>query len=105
MSMINKVNIVCDECGKEFEVERYDSINADLDPELREKFIFDELYMFKCPHCGHMHFIPYPVLYHDMKHKFMVQSGRISDVLDFINQRMPENDLGDITQNVMKDYI
>lgn len=105
MSMMKKVKVVCEECGKEFEAERYDSINVDLDPELREKFLFDELYVFKCPHCGHIHYKPYPVLYHDMKHKFMVQSGNITDVLSFINQKMPDNDIGDLTRNMMKDYV
>ena len=80
MSKISTRKITCKNCGEKFDADIYDSVNVDLDPDLREKFIFDELYAYKCPHCKEMMFYAYPILYHDMKHKFMVQSGNLAHV-------------------------
>lgn len=80
MSKERKVTIKCRKCGKEFDAVIYDSVNVDINPELREPFIFDQLYIFECPHCKEKIFQAYPILYHDMKHKFMVQGGSLSHI-------------------------
>ena len=41
-------------------------------PELREKIFSDELFMYRCPHCGKVTGIPAGTLYHDMTHGFMI---------------------------------
>ncbi len=72
--------IKCSNCGKKFDATIFQSVNVDLDPELREAFLTDQLFVFECPHCKEKMFQPYPVLYHDMKHKFMVQTGSLAYV-------------------------
>ena len=79
MSKVTNRTLRCRKCQKEFDVQIYESVNVSLNPELREKFIFDELYVFKCPHCGEIHYIPYPILYNDMDKGFMVQAGSLED--------------------------
>lgn len=105
MSRKEKTNLICEKCGKEFFAERYDSINVTLDPELRKKFLSNELYLFKCPHCGNVHYKPYPVLYHDMEHKFMVQGGTYKDIFGFVESLAIKNDFEDMIKNITAGYI
>ena len=90
----------CEKCGKEFEVTLYDSINVTLDPDLRNKFLTRELYLFKCPFCGKEHYSVYPVLYHDMEKQFMVITGPLSQIYDFFDGTQKQmNDLSAIIGN------
>lgn len=84
MSKSEQIELRCDKCGKEYEATMWHSVNVDLNPELRVKYLDNSLFNFKCPHCGNEQYIVYPVLYHDMKHNFMVQSGPLSACVNFI---------------------
>ena len=72
MSMHHIEQIKCPKCGKDAEFEIWNSINVDLNPEMREKVLDGTLYDFKCQHCGHEDKIAYPILYNDMTHNFMI---------------------------------
>lgn len=72
MSQVSKEIIECPYCHKEGEYEHWTSINADLNPELREKIFSGELFVYRCPHCGNEFRVPAGTLYHDMKNKFMI---------------------------------
>ena len=39
MSKMRTVTLTCPKCGEQFEFNLYESVNATLDPELREKVI------------------------------------------------------------------
>lgn len=81
---ISKIKMMtCKECKRNFFVKVYDLIDGDKDYDLRKKFIFDELFIFKCPYCGHIHFVPYPLKYINQKKHFIVQFGSLSDVYNF----------------------
>lgn len=73
--------ITCPACGTESEFTVYDSINVDLDPELKEALYTDKSpLIFTCPHCGEKMFVSYDFLYHDMNNRYMlwfVPSGKI----------------------------
>lgn len=105
MSKCTQRTLTCRKCHKEFEATIWESVNVSLDPELREKFIFDQLYVFKCPHCGEIHYIPYPILYHDMEHKFMVQSGTLEDVYNFWKMDLTMNGMLDGDKNPLKEIM
>lgn len=105
MSKVTNRTLRCRKCQKEFDVQIYESVNVSLNPELREKFIFDELYVFKCPHCGEIHHIPYPILYHDMDKGFMVQTGSLEDVYNFFNMDVTMNGLLDGDNNPLNRII
>ena len=71
MSKSKKVKIICSNCGAEIEFTVYDSINARLNPELKQKLIDDTLYKVECS-CGAKLKEIYSLLYHDPDKKFMV---------------------------------
>ena len=75
MSKQRKITYKCEFCGKPFDTTVYDSVNVDLDPELREKILNGSLFMHECPHCHKKNAILVPMIYHDMTNKFMVFSG------------------------------
>ena len=64
--------IKCPHCGTESEFTIWDTINAELDPLLKEKVLRAEIYRFTCPECGAMRYCTYDFLYHDTKSKVMI---------------------------------
>ncbi len=94
MSMERVEKIKCPDCGQEVEMTIWDSLNADLDPQAKEKLIDGTLFLFQCPKCGHESMIAYSILYHDMKNKVMVYCVPPEDVEFTIKQ------LAEIEQNL-----
>jgi len=72
MSKVHKEEIICPKCQAKGEFDLWDSMNVDLDPELRKKVFNDEAFIYTCPKCGHRTGVPYGTLYHDMQHHFML---------------------------------
>ena len=72
MSKSHQEEIVCPKCGEHGEFTLWESVNVDLDQELREKIFNEELFLWTCPKCGERAFIPFGTIYHDMAHKFML---------------------------------
>ena len=72
MSLERKEIITCPQCKTQSEFVVWDSINVDLDPEMRDKVLNNEAFQWHCPHCGAKAYIPFGTLYHDMRHKFML---------------------------------
>lgn len=72
MSKVGIHSIECPECHKTSDVEFWDSVNVDLNPELREKIFNDEIFRFTCPKCGTIRYIKNGMIYHNMKEKFML---------------------------------
>lgn len=50
----------------------WESINVDLNPEMRDKVVCGEVFRWTCPKCGETFTVPYATLYHDMKRNFMI---------------------------------
>lgn len=72
MSKIHKEIITCPKCQTKGEFSIWESMNVDINPELRDKLFNDEVFLYECPKCGHRTFIPYGTIYHDMAHHFML---------------------------------
>ena len=68
---INKA-VVCPMCGELSKAEVYTSVNATINSSLRNKVLDGELFAWKCPSCGYSARLTYPILYNDMKNRFMV---------------------------------
>lgn len=73
MSRRSKHRIECPECGKSQETIVWDSINVDLDANLRDRLFASEINQFRCPSCGHEALLSTPLLYHDTTRQFCVQ--------------------------------
>ncbi len=99
MSKSHKTRIICPNCQTRGEFEIWDSINVDLNPELRENLFSDDIFIYECPQCGHKMGIPYDTIYHDMQHKFMIFFS-FFEPEDFTYEPL---DLSDIP-HLMKDY-
>ncbi len=61
----------CPYCGREFEVETYQSINAE-EEDLRDRCISGDLFRVSCPHCKKEYMVQYPFVYLDKRHKFVL---------------------------------
>lgn len=72
MSKLRNVDVKCPQCGRPGTFEVWDSVNVDLDPDMRDKILTEEIFVWTCPHCNAQVYNPYGFLYHDMKHKFML---------------------------------
>ena len=64
--------IACPKCGHESEIKIFKTVNATTDPQFREQLLSGELLRFCCSECGREAELRYPLLYNDMKNRFMV---------------------------------
>lgn len=72
MSLNRTEEITCPRCKGKGQVTVWDSLNVDLNPELRESVFNYKLWEWICQHCGVKVFVPWKTLYHDMAHKFVI---------------------------------
>ena len=72
MSTSHEVSYKCPYCGREFTITVYDSVNADNDPELKERCISGDLFRHSCPHCKTDFMIQNPLVYSDPSRKFVL---------------------------------
>jgi len=71
MSKHRKESIVCPGCGKKQDIIIWESLNAELSPEAKQKLLDGDFFVFNCE-CGYSAGIDTALLYHDMTHQVMV---------------------------------
>ena len=91
MSMHEMVDITCPVCKKDSKFSIWKSINTTLDPEMKEKVMNREAFMFTCPECGERTNVDYGTLYHQMEDHIMIHYA-VSDeneeeILDMLNHQ------------------
>lgn len=88
MSSFININITCPKCNHEGTFHVWNSINVDLNPELKPKVMDGSIFDWVCPNCMNKTRAPYPFLYHDMTHHFMVQfdpkNGHITPFAEYL---------------------
>lgn len=72
MSNTISKNIVCPKCNFRVETKIYQGINVTAEPKLRESVLTEKLFKWKCPACRYEAVLKHPLLYNDVKNKFMV---------------------------------
>lgn len=72
MSQAHKETIICPKCEVQGDFIIWDSMNVDLNPELRDAILDESAFIYTCPKCGHRIMVPYSTLYHDMTHQFLL---------------------------------
>lgn len=50
----------------------WESVNVDLGPLIRERIMNDEMFVYRCPHCGAEMLLPYGFRDHETTHKYML---------------------------------
>ena len=95
MSSFRNIKITCPACNTEGSYTVWDSVNVDLDPELKSKVMDGSLFTWICPNCKQSFNAPYSFLYHDMTHDFMVYfESEKSHIIPFAEYlRVMENGL------------
>lgn len=71
-SGIIKKRIVCPKCNETTEARLFTSINVTNHKDLRANTMNESLFKWKCSTCGYSARLTYPVLYNDMKKRFMI---------------------------------
>ena len=84
MSKMHIEKITCPECGRENEYKFWDSVNVNLDPELKEHVLDGSIFDYSCS-CGYSTKLVHQFLYHDMEKKFMIQFSSPDNVEEYIN--------------------
>jgi len=72
MSMENKIEISCNNCGKKSDYVMWQSLNVQLNPEQKENVLTGKLFQFTCPHCKETYTLCHNFLYHDMENQIMI---------------------------------
>lgn len=72
MSNVISKEVACPQCNEITNAHLYISINATNDPQFREELLSENLLKWKCENCGYEGRFTYPLLYNDMKRRFMI---------------------------------
>ena len=101
MTMRSSHTITCRACGRQQEFVVWETLNATLNPELKQRLLAGDLNTFVCDGCGDEAEVVYSMLYHDMTQHFMVwllaEGGELPD-LSTIGQ------LGGVIGESMRSY-
>ncbi len=76
MSKVRTIELTCPQCGEKILYDIYDSVNVQLDPELKGDVISGNIFLVKCDHCGYEECVEHELLYHDMEKKTMINYNR-----------------------------
>ncbi len=98
--------VVCPMCGELSKAEIYTSVNSTVHPQLREKVLAGELFGWKCPSCGYNARLTYPILYNDMKNRFMVYMIPKIDRFQLCDKELEEkySNVRNITKRLVPDF-
>ncbi len=72
MSKMHTDKITCPKCGNKHDFTFYDSVNTELDPDLKRDVRTGELFRFECPYCGTVADVVYQCLYHQVENRAMI---------------------------------
>ena len=102
---LNKA-VVCPMCGEMAKAEIYTSVNATTDRGLRDRVLDGSLFVWSCPSCGYSARLTYPILYNDMKNRFMVYLIPKIDRFRLCDSELEEKyaNLRNITKRVAPDF-
>ena len=93
-------------CGEMAKAEIYTSVNATTDRGLRDRVLDGSLFVWSCPSCGYSARLTYPILYNDMKNRFMVYLIPKIDRFRLCDSELEEKyaNLRNITKRVAPDF-
>ena len=104
----NKMNkaVVCPMCGELGKAEIYTSVNVARDKSFRARVLDGELFSWTCPSCGYNSRLTYPILYNDMKNRFMVYLIPKVDRFQLCDKELEEkySNLRNISKRVVPDF-
>ena len=72
MSLPHQEEVTCPNCGRKGNLTIWDSINTELDPNMKAKVRSGEAFMYTCPRCHQKTIANYAFLYHQMEDHIMI---------------------------------
>jgi|GEM_PF-514838 len=75
----HKATYTCPKCEHDQEFQHWDYVNAQLDPEMREKILDRVFYTQTCEECGAVTQVLHSFMYHDMENQLLVYVVAESD--------------------------
>ena len=72
MSRSSTETLQCPDCGRSQAFTVWSTVNATHDPELRDRCLEGELFLFRCEQCDATARVEYPLLYHDAERAVMI---------------------------------
>ena len=72
MGQSRKTECTCPYCGRTFEIEVWDSVNAETDIRERERCMSGDLFRHSCPHCKTDFMIQNDMVYLDPRFRFII---------------------------------
>lgn len=76
----------CPNCGKEFELEQYESFTSNGELSDVIDVMNDSFLSAKCPHCGTTGYSHYPFIFNDVKNNFIVcHATSLKEVKEFVD--------------------
>ena len=72
MSLPTETQVTCPHCGNEVSITHWQTVNATLHPALRRRVLNGSIIRHHCPTCNQGFGVKGPLLYHDVKRRFMV---------------------------------
>ena len=104
----NKTNkaVVCPMCGNLGKAEIYTSVNVVKNKKYRERVLDGSLFAWTCPSCKYNARLTYPILYNDMKNRFMVYLIPKIDRFQLWDKELEEKyaNLRNISKRVVSDF-
>lgn len=106
MSVFKNIKITCPDCKVEFPHVIWETINTELNPELKKKIMDETLFDCVCPHCNKKFEAPYSFLYHDVENRLMIQYNADETILTPFAEyvRILDNNLDPDTINMIAYY-
>ena len=90
MSKIKTVQITCPKCQHSSDFDIWESINTQLDPELKAAVRDRSAFLFTCPECGTQTYIDYGFLYHQMEDRIMIHYANSDENAEEIKEMLRE---------------
>lgn len=92
MSQHHTEKMRCPKCGAQGEMTIWDSINVQLNPELKEGIMDESLFFWTCPDCGHKVYVTFGTLYHDVGSQFMLFFDHKTEDNDISEDAFPDSE-------------
>lgn len=98
--------VVCPMCGELGKAEIYTSVNIVKNKSCRGRVLDGSLFAWTCPSCGYNARLTYPILYNDMKNRFMVYLIPKIDRFQLWDKELEDkySNLRNISKRVVSDF-
>ncbi len=106
MSNTEMKKVSCPQCSHDNEVKIFKTVNATTDPQFREALLAGKLFGYRCEECGYEAALRYPMLYNDMKNRFMIYYIPEIEREKVTDEALEKEyaDLNDITRRVVSSF-